>query len=145
MNIDKINKYGSINVSLEAIASVVCGAALSSYGVVSMANKNIVLSQIALKNEEDFKKAQTLILELCDKHPLIFKDPAPTVRISAWAPSSINLSCKVWVNNSDYWTVTFDMLETVYDEFNKAGIKIPYNQLEISYRDALKQQEKEGK
>ena len=56
MNIDKINKYGSINVSLEAIASVVCGAALSSYGVVSMANKNIVLSQIALKNEEDFKK-----------------------------------------------------------------------------------------
>ena len=28
---------------------------------------------------------------------------------------------------------------------NKAGIKIPYNQLEISYRDALKQQEKENK
>ena len=99
----------------------------------------------AIDYEEDFKKAQSLILELCEKHPLILKDPAPTVRISAWAESSINLSCKVWANNSDYWTVTFDMLETVYDEFNKAGIKIPYNQLEISYRDALKQQEKEGK
>ena len=99
----------------------------------------------AIDYEEDFKKAQSLILELCEKHPLILKDPAPTVRISAWAESSINLSCKVWTKNSDYWTVTFDMLETVYDEFNKAGIKIPYNQLEISYRDALKQQEKEGK
>ena len=39
----------------------------------------------------------------------------------------------------------FDLLENVYEEFNKVGIKIPYNQLEISYRDALKQQEKEGK
>ena len=59
--------------------------------------------------------------------------------------SSINLSCKVWVKNANYWDVTFDLLETVYDEMNKAGIKIPYNQLEISYRDALKQQEKENK
>ncbi len=95
--------------------------------------------------EEDFKKAKELILDVCSKHELILNDPAPTVRISEWAASSINLSCKVWVNNADYWTVTFDLLETVYDEMNKAGIKIPFNQLEISYRDALKQQEKENK
>ena len=82
---------------------------------------------------------------MCDKHPLIFKDPIPAVRISEWGASSINLSCKVWVKNSDYWTVKFDLLENVYEEFNKAGIKIPYNQLEISYRDALKQQAQEEK
>jgi uncharacterized alkaline shock family protein YloU len=56
MNLDKNNQYGSINVSLEAIASVVANAALSSYGVVSMASKKNVLSQIDLKNEEDFTK-----------------------------------------------------------------------------------------
>lgn len=95
--------------------------------------------------EEDFRKAQAVIKEVCEKHPLIHKDPSPAIRISEWASSSINLSCKVWVNSSDYWTVKFDLLENVYEEFNKVGIKIPYNQLEISYRDALKQQEKEGK
>lgn len=95
--------------------------------------------------EEDFRKSQNLILDVCSKHPLILEDPAPAVRICEWADSAIKLSCKVWVKNSDYWTVTFDLLETVYDEMNKAGIKIPYNQLEISYRDALKQQEKETK
>ncbi len=94
---------------------------------------------------EDFKKAKDLILDICDKHALILKDPAAAVRICEWGDSAINLSCKVWVNNGDYWTVTFDLLEIVYDEMNKAGIKIPYNQLEISYRDALKQQEKENK
>ena len=95
--------------------------------------------------EVDFKKAKDLILDICSKHQLILEDPAPAVRICEWAASSINLSCKVWVKNSDYWTVTFDLLETVYDEMNKAGIKIPYNQLEISYRDALKKQELENK
>lgn len=94
---------------------------------------------------EDFKLAKDLVLNICAKHALILKDPAPAVRISEWADSSIKLSCKVWVKNGDYWTVTFDLLETVYDEMNKAGIKIPFNQLEISYRDALKQQEKENK
>ena len=56
MNLDKTNKYGSINVSLEAIASVVVNATMQSYGVVSMATKKNVLSQINLKNEEDFAK-----------------------------------------------------------------------------------------
>lgn len=95
--------------------------------------------------DEDFKKSKELILDVCNNHSLILKDPAPAVRICEWADSSIKLSCKVWVKNGDYWAVTFDLLETVYDEMNKAGIKIPYNQLEISYRDALKQQEKENK
>ena len=56
MNLDKNTKFGSINVSLEAIASVVANAAKSSYGVVSMAAKNSVLGQVTLKNEDDFSK-----------------------------------------------------------------------------------------
>lgn len=99
----------------------------------------------AIDYEADYKQAKEIILDVCAKHQLILEDPAPAVRIAEWAASSINLSCKVWVKNENYWDVTFDLLETVYDEMNKAGIKIPYNQLEISYRDALKQQEKENK
>lgn len=99
----------------------------------------------AIDYEADYKLAKAIILDVCAKHQLILEDPAPAVRIAEWASSSINLSCKVWVKNENYWAVTFDLLETVYDEMNKAGIKIPYNQLEISYRDALKQQEKENK
>ena len=99
----------------------------------------------AIDYEEDFMKSKELILNICEKHNLILKNPAPAVRICEWGQSSINVSCKVWVNNGDYWTVTFDLLETVYDEMKKVGIKIPFNQLEISYRDALKQQENESK
>ena len=99
----------------------------------------------AIDYEEDFMKSKELILDICNKHILILKNPAPSVRICEWGESSIKVSCKVWTNNSDYWTVKFDLLETVYDEMKKAGIKIPFNQLQISYRDALKQQQEENK
>ena len=36
------NKYGSISISLNAIASVAARSALTSYGIVGMASKNII-------------------------------------------------------------------------------------------------------
>ena len=99
----------------------------------------------AIDYEEDFMRTKNLILNICSKHQLILEDPAPAVRICEWGDSAIKVSCKVWVKNENYWDVTFDLLETVYDEMKKEGIKIPFNQLEISYRDALKQQELENK
>ena len=97
----------------------------------------------AIDYESDYKLAQQVILDVCSKHNLILEEPSASVRISQWNASSIDLSTKVWVKNENYWTVTFDLLESVYDELNKAGIKIPYNQLEISYRNAKLAQEKE--
>ncbi len=92
---------------------------------------------------EDFKRAEDLILKICNDHELVLDDPAASVRISSLADSAVILCAKVWVKNGDYWTVTFDLLEQVYAGLVQAGIKIPYNQLEISYREALAKQEEE--
>ena len=83
---------------------------------------------------------------------LTFTDyPEDACSFQGGSNSDVNTYGNYWIHNNvfnrgkNYWDVTFDLLETVYDEMNKAGIKIPFNQLEISYRDALKQQEKENK
>ena len=36
-----------------------------------------------------------------------------------------------WANTDDYWTVYFEMLETSKIELDKAGIEIPYPQMDI--------------
>ena len=38
---------------------------------------------------------------------------------------------RVWVKNADYWTVHFDLLEMVKKSFDKNGIEIPFNQLDV--------------
>lgn len=80
---------------------------------------------------DDFEKAKAIVMDICSSHALALKDPAPMVRISEHGASSINLVARVWVNSGDYWTVHFDILEAVKTAFDKEGIEIPFNQLDV--------------
>lgn len=80
---------------------------------------------------EDFEKAKKVILDICNAHELVNKDPAPFVRVSNHNQSSIDLTTRVWVNSDDYWTVNFDLLEAVKKAFDENGIEIPFQQLDI--------------
>ena len=85
----------------------------------------------------DFMKAEEIIKEVCAKHELVLKDPAPFARVTEWSDSFLKVTCRVWVESANYWAVRFDLIEQVYKAFNEAGIKVPFKQLEISYREAL--------
>lgn len=57
MALDKINKYGGIQISLEAIAGVAGAAAMECYGVIGLASKNSLRENISeLLKEENFHK-----------------------------------------------------------------------------------------
>jgi len=79
----------------------------------------------------DFEKAKTIVMDICAAHELTLDDPAPMVRVSEHGASSINLFARVWVKSENYWTVNFDILEAVKAAFDKEGIEIPFNQLDV--------------
>jgi small conductance mechanosensitive channel len=80
---------------------------------------------------DDFSKAKDIILNICAAHELVLKDPEPFVRVSEHSESSINIVTRVWTKNDDYWTVHFDLLESVKKAFDENGIEIPFNQLDV--------------
>ena len=84
---------------------------------------------------ENFVNAQKLIKDIAVAHALVLKDPEVTVRISELANSAINLNLRVWVKSEDYWTVKFDLTEQIFMALQANNIKIPYPQLEVSYRN----------
>ncbi len=45
--------------------------------------------------------------------------------------SSVDLLCRPWVNNADYWGLYWDMQERVKLAFDDAGINIPYPQMDV--------------
>ena len=89
----------------------------------------------SISYDNNFQDAKAIITRVCDEHELVLKDKSKTIRVSAHNQSSIDITTKVWVNRPDYWTVYFDLLETVKVEFDKAGIKIPYNQLDVHVKN----------
>ena len=106
---------------------------LSNGNIVNYSEKDIrrVDLKFSIAYENNFEKAKEIITEVCNAHELVLKDKSMTVRVSAHNESSIDITTKVWVNRADYWTVNFDLLESVKREFDKAGITIPYNQLDV--------------
>jgi small conductance mechanosensitive channel len=83
----------------------------------------------------NFTKAKDILTEILESHPLVLKDPAPFIRISEHAASSINITTRAWVKSDDYWTVKFDVLEQVKERFDREGIEIPFNQLDVHIKN----------
>jgi small conductance mechanosensitive channel len=75
--------------------------------------------------------AKALLLKMIEADSRILKDPSPFVAVSELADSSVNFVVRVWVNSADYWGVYFDMHEKVYNEFNNAGLNIPFPQMDV--------------
>ena len=111
--------------------------ALSSGNIINYSENDTrrVDLTFSIAYENNFEDAKAIITEVCNAHALILKDKGITVRVSAHNQSSIDIGTKVWVNRADYWTVYFDLLEAVKNEFDAKGISIPYNQLDVHVKN----------
>lgn len=79
----------------------------------------------------DIEHVRKVINGLVEADERIMKEPAPLIKVSALADSSVNFAVRGWVNPGDYWDVFFDMNEKVYTTFNKEGIGIPFPQMDV--------------
>ena len=80
---------------------------------------------------DNIEKAEQIMKKILSEHPLVLKDPEPAVKINELADSSVNFNCRPWVETADYWTVYTEVTRAVKEEFDKAGISIPYPQMDI--------------
>lgn len=83
----------------------------------------------------DMEKTRRIILDVIALHPLVLKDPAPFVRLSAHKDSSLEFAVRIWTKGVDYWTVYFDMREAIEVAFAKAGIETPYPQVDVNVKN----------
>ena len=84
--------------------------------------------------ETDTDKAKEIISAVLAAEPLAEKEPAPMVQITSYDSSAITICCRPWVRNADYWTLRFLLLDRIKKEFDRNGIKIPFNQLDVHVR-----------
>ena len=63
--------------------------------------------------------------------PMILAEPEPILFISAFKDSSIEYTMHVWCKNEDYWPVNFQMNELVRQSFERCGVHMSYNHLNV--------------
>jgi small conductance mechanosensitive channel len=80
---------------------------------------------------DDLDKAKAVLVEIAKSQEKILKDSDIFVEIIEYANSSVNIVYRVWCNTPDYWNVYFCSMKMAKAEFDKAGISIPYPQMDI--------------
>ncbi len=88
---------------------------------------------------DDYDKAKTVLMELINADTRILKggDVAePFIALKTLNSSSVDIVVRVWVEASNYWGVYFAMNESVYKEFSKQGLNIPYPQMDVHVHQA---------
>lgn len=80
----------------------------------------------------DVDKVKKVIESVLDEHELVLHDDGYTVRLNEQADSALVFVCRCWAKSADYWTVYFDLQESMTKRFEKEGIEIPYNKLDVN-------------
>ena len=80
---------------------------------------------------DDMAKAQGIIERILEQHPLVLKDPEPTVKVHELADSSVNFICRPWVKTEDYWTTYWEVTRAVKESFDNEGVSIPFPQRDM--------------
>lgn len=89
---------------------------------------------VGISYGESIDKARKVLLKLASTYPVVLQEPAaPVVHVTSLGESSVNLQLRLWVKTGDYWPLYFSLNQAVYDEFNKQGIEIPFNQLSVHF------------
>ena len=86
---------------------------------------------VGISDGDDVDVARKAVLAMLAADSRILKDPEPVVWVAALADSSVNLTIRAWVKNSDYWNVFFEHNEEFYKELPKHGLSFPFPQMDV--------------
>lgn len=135
--IEKIGMFYTHMVSVDNKLILVPNGTLANGSIVNYSAKELrrVDLTFGVGYEQDILKVKRVLSNIVEAHDLILKTPEPFIALSNHGDSAINFVVRVWVNNSDYWKVHFDLLESVKVAFDNEDISIPYPQMDLHIKN----------
>lgn len=115
---------------------VIPNGALSNSPITNVTNQDIrrVDIVVGVDYSEDIRRVKNLLSDIANNYELIEKDKGVDIFVDELASSSVNIGFRVWAKTENYWKVKWDMNENIKYEFDKAGISIPFDQLDVSIK-----------
>lgn len=87
--------------------------------------------EMSIGYSSDLKLAKELLNNMLEENNAILKDRDRKVIVKSLDESCVTLETRAWVKTEDYWDTRFELLEKYKAEFDKNGIEIPFNQMDV--------------
>ncbi len=79
----------------------------------------------------DIAKAREVLRSVVAAQPACLADPPPTIEVMSMGDSAVNFVVRPWVKTTDYWTTMFALNQAMKEPLDRAGIEIPFPQLDV--------------
>ena len=81
--------------------------------------------------DADPERVKEIMRQVIGAHPKALFTPEPFVRTTSLGESSVGYTLRVWCATEDYWDLYYDLLEQVRDAFDREGVELTYNHLNV--------------
>lgn len=117
-------------------AIMIPNGTLSNSSIVNVTamNKRRLDLLFGVAYDSDIKAVKEILERVAIGDEAIIKDEATNVFVSELRDSYVEVGARGWVKTEDYWTAKWRITENVKLEFDKAGITIPFPQMEITMK-----------
>lgn len=87
-------------------------------------NRRVDMSFACAKGE-DVAAVQQIMLDVMAAHDLVLSTPAPFARLSGGTNEAMEFTARAWCKSADYWTVYFDLNQSITEALGNAGVHAP--------------------
>lgn len=87
--------------------------------------------KISASYDDPTERVKGAVMEAVAAESRILPSPAPVVYLVEYGDSAITYSLRAWVKNSDYWEVNFKLNEDLRDAFQRHGVTMTYNHINV--------------
>lgn len=106
---------------------------------VSTQDKRQIREIIGISYEADIREAKGVIERVLLADEAVMTAEPMEVFVDRLGESSVDIGWRVWVKSEEYFAVKWRLTEEIKYAFDEAGIEIPYRQLEVAVRQAVKE------
>ena len=81
--------------------------------------------------DADPERVKEIMRQVIGAHPKALFTPEPFVRTTSLGESSVGYTLRVWCATQDYWDLYYDLLEQIRAAFDREGVELTYNHLNV--------------
>lgn len=87
--------------------------------------------KVGISYSADIKQARALLEKILQEDEDTRQDTERFTFVDELADSAVILGLRVWVLTDNYWTAKWRLNEKIKEEFEAAGVEIPYSQVDV--------------
>ena len=88
---------------------------------------------VSVSYDDDSEKVRNTLVQMLNEHPMVLQEEGktPVAHVKEFKENDILYTARAWCENQNYWTVYFDIMNSIQSTFEKNGISFTYPHVNV--------------